>query len=75
MASSEGGFYWFDAQGNYISQYGQEQVLGDYDSDAPRFMDGEFYSPRGMAVLSNGHVVVSDYNYTWWQVVLFTFEE
>lgn len=75
VASSEGGFYWFDAQGNYISQYGQEQVLEDYDSDAPRFMDGEFYSPRGMAVLSNGHVVVSDYNYTWWQVVVFTFEE
>lgn len=75
VASSEGGFYWFDAQGNYISQYGQEQVLSDYDSDAPRFMDGEFYSPRGVGVLSNGHVVVSDYNYTWWQVVVFTFEE
>lgn len=73
VASSSGVFYLLDANGGYISQFGQEQPYSD--SEAPAFTEGEFYSPQGIAVLSNGQVVVSDYNYSWWQVVLFTFEE
>lgn len=67
MANSDGGIFWFNNRGQYLGQYGQAQTT------EARFMDGEFYSPFGMGVLSNGQVVVSDYNYTWWQIVLFTF--
>ncbi len=75
LANSDGGIFWFDNRGRYLGQYGQAQSSDYAGSEAPRFMDGEFYGPLGVGVLSNGQVVVSDYNYTWWQIVLFTFGE
>jgi hypothetical protein len=70
----ESGVFQFDAQGRYISQFGEAQPYDDSDTQ-PRFAEGEFSNPDGVAVLPNGDVIVSDSNYDWWQVVRFTFDE
>lgn len=75
VATYDGIIYQLDATGAYVRQFGGPQTDPDPETDGPiPFVAGEFSAPEGVAVLSNGDVVVSDTNFDYWQVVRFTFE-
>lgn len=75
VATYDGIIYQLDATGEYVRQFGGPQTDPDPEIDEPiPFVAGEFSAPEGVALLSNGDVVVSDTNFDYWQVVRFTFE-
>lgn len=72
----EGIIYQFDAEGNYLREFGQRWVAPENDDTTPTpFAEGEFYLLEGVGVLSNGDIIVVDNNFSYWQIVRFTFEE
>lgn len=76
VATYDGIIYQLDAAGAYVRQFGGPQTDPDPEIDEPiPFVAGEFSAPEGVALLSNGDVVVSDTNFDYWQVVRFTFED
>ena len=62
-----------DSTGTLVGQFGTEQEQPD-GGDAPAFTPGEFYFVQGIAVLSNGDVVVADTNFAFSQIVRFSFD-
>ncbi len=75
VATYDSIIYHLDPAGAYVRQFGTPQTDPDPATDAPfPFVAGEFSAPEGVALLSNGDIVVSDTNFDYWQVVRFTFE-
>lgn len=71
--------YHFAPDGTLLGRFGESQyALGEIDlgqEDFPAFEPGQFFEIRGLAVLSDGDVVVVDNNPSFVQVVRIRFGE
>lgn len=68
-----GAVYHYSAQGEYIEQFGNPQpTIPSFPSRDP-YEEGDFTAPTAIAVLSNGDLIITDTNFSYSQIVRFSF--
>ena len=73
-AATPGTVFKFAEDETLISSYGMPQT-SNADGVFGEFAAGEFFEPVGLAVLSNGDLIVADSNFTYSQIVRLRFGE
>lgn len=78
-AISDSPIFHFAADGMVLGRFGQSQFVAqeiDFEAEElPAMEAGVFYDIGGMALLSNGDLIVGDANPTWWQLTRISFGE
>ncbi len=78
-AISDSPIFHFAADGALLGRFGQSQFYTqeiDFDADElPAMEAGVFYDIGGLALLSNGDLIVGDSNSTWWHLTRVSFSE
>lgn len=78
VAAALGTIYHFGSDGTLLGRFGESQFNLTLELDAetfPVFEPGQFYQITGLAALSDGDVIVTDYNPSWVQIVRLSFDQ
>ena len=78
VAAALGTIYHFGSDGTLLGRFGESQFNLTLELDMeefPVFEPGQFYQITGLAALSDGDVIVTDYNPGWVQIVRLSFDQ